>query len=184
MFGASLLNPKVEAHFQAYVVRLVSRENHIKFMMSKPVLSDRLARWYLQFQQFELVYIPQKAIKRQALADFLEDHPIRDDLKLTNELPDEDAMVIEIQPPWKIHFNGAAHHGGGGVGVVFITSQGDVLHYSFMLTQLCCNNVAEYQALIIGLEIAVKIKQCQLQVFGDSYLVINQLLRSYEVKKT
>ncbi|XP_070055283.1 uncharacterized mitochondrial protein AtMg00860-like [Nicotiana tomentosiformis] len=34
-------------YFQAHVVRLVSRANPIKFMMSKPVLSDRLARWYL-----------------------------------------------------------------------------------------------------------------------------------------
>ncbi|XP_070029623.1 uncharacterized protein [Nicotiana sylvestris] len=90
---------KLKHYFQAHVVRLVSRANLIKFVMSKPVLSDRLARWYLQFQQFEIVYIPQKDMKGQALADFLADHPIPDNWQLTNELPHKDAMVIEVQLP-------------------------------------------------------------------------------------
>ncbi|XP_070029784.1 uncharacterized protein [Nicotiana sylvestris] len=100
---------KLKHYFQAHVVCLVSRENPIKFFMSKPVLSDRLARWYLQFQQFEIVYIPQKAIKIQVLADFLADHPIHYDWNLIDELPDEDAMVIEVQPPLKMYFDGVAH---------------------------------------------------------------------------
>nr|XP_016461210.1 PREDICTED: uncharacterized protein LOC107784579 [Nicotiana tabacum] len=52
-----------------------------------------------KFQQFEIVYIPQKAIKGQALADFLADHLIPNYWELTDEVPDEDAMVIEFQPP-------------------------------------------------------------------------------------
>ncbi|XP_060217193.1 uncharacterized protein LOC132644609 [Lycium barbarum] len=176
---------KLKHYFQAHSVNLISRANPIKFVMSKLVLSDRLARWYLQFQQFEITYIPQKAVKGQALADFLADHPIPDDWELTDELPDENAMVVEIQPPWKMYFNGAAQRdgAGAGAGVVFVTPQGEVLPYSFTLTQRCSNNVAEYQALILGLEMAVDMKQLQLQVFGDSQLVINQLLGSYEVKK-
>nr|XP_016435310.1 PREDICTED: uncharacterized protein LOC107761586 [Nicotiana tabacum] len=174
---------KLKHHFQAHVIRLVLRANPIKFVMSKPVLNDRLARWYLQFQQFEIVYIPQKAVKGQALADFLADHPIPDDWKLTDELLDEDTMVIEVQPPWKMYFDGATHREGAGGGVVFVTSQGEVMPYSFTLTQHCTNNVAEYQALILGLEMAVDMRQLQLHIFGDSELVINQLLGSYEVKK-
>ncbi|XP_060186424.1 uncharacterized protein LOC132615840 [Lycium barbarum] len=174
---------KLKHYFQAHSVNLISRANPIKFVMSKPVLSDRLARWYLQFQQFEITYIPQKVVKGQALADFLADHPKPDDWELTDELPDEDAMVVEIQSPWKMYFDGAAQRDGAGAGVVFVTPQGEVLPYSFTLTQRCSNNVAEYQALILGLEMAVDMKQLQLQVFGDSQLVINQLLGSYEVKK-
>ncbi|XP_070005688.1 uncharacterized protein [Nicotiana sylvestris] len=158
---------KLKHYFQAHVVCLVSKANSIKFVMSKPVLSDRLERWYLQLQQFEILYIPQKAVKGQALAGFLVDHLMPDDWELTDELPDEDAMVVEVQPPWKMYFDGAAHYGGAGDNVVFVTSQGEVLPYSFTLTQQCSNNVAEYQALILGLEM----------------LVVNQLLGSYKVKK-
>ncbi|XP_060200307.1 uncharacterized protein LOC132628548 [Lycium barbarum] len=136
---------KLKHYFQAHSVNLISRANPIKFVMSKPVLSDRLARWYLQFQQFEITYIPQKAVKGQALADFLADHPIPDDWELTDELPDEDEMVVEIQSLWKMYFDGAAQRDGAGAGMV---------------------NVAEYQALILGLEMAVDMKQLQLQVFG------------------
>uniref|UniRef100_M0ZYJ8 Arabidopsis thaliana chromosome II BAC F26H6 n=1 Tax=Solanum tuberosum TaxID=4113 RepID=M0ZYJ8_SOLTU len=117
-------------YFQAHVVRLISRENPINFVMSKPILSDRLARWYLQFQQFEIMYIPQKAMKGQELADFLEDYLRPDDWELTDDLPDEDAMNIEIQPPWKMYFDGDAHH---GAGVVFSTSQEEILPFSFTL---------------------------------------------------
>ncbi|KAL0396596.1 UNVERIFIED_CONTAM: hypothetical protein Scaly_0108000 [Sesamum calycinum] len=151
--------------------------------MAKPVLSDRLARWYLQLQQFEITYVPQKAVKGQVLADFLADHPMPAEWELSDDLPDEDVLVIEVTPPWKMYFDGASHKEGAGAGVVFVTSEGEVLPYSFTLTQNCSNNVAEYQALILGLEIAVDAKQLPLKVYGDSQLVVNQLLGLYEVKK-
>ncbi|KAL0462338.1 UNVERIFIED_CONTAM: hypothetical protein Slati_0121400 [Sesamum latifolium] len=151
--------------------------------MTKSVLSDRLARWYLQLQQFEITYVPQKAIKGQVLADFLADHPMPAEWELFDDLPDEDVHVIEITPPWKMYFNGASHKEGAGAGVVFITSEGEVLPYSFTLTQNCSNNMAEYQALTFGLEMPVDTKQRHLKVYGDSQLVINQLLGLYEVKK-
>ncbi|XP_009797100.2 uncharacterized protein [Nicotiana sylvestris] len=122
-------------------------------------------------------------MKGQALTDFLADHPIPNDWELTDELPDEGTMVIEVQPPWKMYFDSVAHHEGDGAGVVFVTSQGEVLPYSFTLTQHCTNNVAEYQALILGLEMAIDMRQLQLHIFGDFELVINQLLGSYEVKR-
>nr|XP_009804123.1 PREDICTED: uncharacterized protein LOC104249398 [Nicotiana sylvestris] len=73
-----------------------------------------------------------------------------------------------------MYFDGAAHR--GGAGVVFVTSQGEVLPYSFTLMQLCSNNIAEYQPLILGLEMVVEMKRLQLQVFSDSQLAVNQLL--------
>ncbi|XP_075099552.1 uncharacterized protein LOC142176318 [Nicotiana tabacum] len=32
-------------------------------------------------------------------------------------------MVIEVQPPWKMYFDGAAHRGEARAGMVFVTSQ-------------------------------------------------------------
>ena len=112
--------------------------------MSKLVLSDRLARWYLQFQQFEIVYVSQKIVKEKALADFLADHPIPNDWELSDELSDEDAMAIEVRSLWKMYFDGVAHWDGAGAGVVFVTPQEDIIPYSFTLMNRCSNNVAEY----------------------------------------
>ncbi|KAK4409603.1 Transposon Tf2-12 polyprotein [Sesamum angolense] len=174
---------KLKHYFQSHSIHLVSKVNPLKYVMAKPVLSDRLARWYLQLQQFEITYVPQKAVKGQVLADFLADHPMPAEWELSDDLPDEDVLVIEVTPPWKMYFDGASHKEGAGAGVVFVTLEGEVLPYSFTLTQNCSNNVAEYQALILGLEIAVDAKQLPLKVYGDSQLVVNQLLGLYEVKK-
>ena len=92
-------------------------------------------------------------------------------------------MSIEIQPPLKMYFDGAAYHGGAGASVVFITSQEEIIPLSFTLKHWCSNNIVENQALILGLDMTIDMKQLQLQVFDDSQLVINQLLRNYEVKK-
>ncbi|GAA0154397.1 hypothetical protein LIER_12390 [Lithospermum erythrorhizon] len=140
--------------------------------MSKTVLSDRLARWYLQLQQFEIVYVPQKAVKGQVLTDFLADHPLPTEWELCEELPDEDVMNMEVMPPWQMYFDGAAHQEGAWAGVVFITPQQDLLPYSFSLSHKCSNNVAEYQALILGLEAATDLNIPQLEIYGDSQLVI------------
>lgn len=44
------------------------------------------------------------------------------------------------------------------------------------------NNVAEYKALIVGLELAIKNKIDTLECFLDSELVVKQLNREYKVK--
>ena len=80
-------------------------------------------------------------------------------------------------------FDGAAQRCCAGAGVVFVTPEGDILLYSFTLTEFCSNNVAEYQALILGLEMAMDAKTTRLEVFGDSKLIINQVLLHYDVKK-
>ncbi|KAG5553868.1 hypothetical protein RHGRI_011664 [Rhododendron griersonianum] len=82
-----------------------------------------------------------------------------------------------------MYFDGASHRSGAGAGVIFVSPEGDVLPYAFTLTQNCSNNEAEYQALILGLEMAVDAKHLELKVYGDSMLIINQLLDIYEVRK-
>ncbi|KAL0327887.1 UNVERIFIED_CONTAM: hypothetical protein Scaly_2221300 [Sesamum calycinum] len=83
-----------------------------------------------------------------------------------------------------MYFDGASHKERADVGVVFITSEEEVLPYSFTLIKNCSNNVADYEALILGLEIAVDVIQLPLKVYGDSQLMVNQLLGLYEVKKS
>ena len=43
--------------------------------------------------------------------------------------------------------------------------------------------MTEYQALILGLQIAIEIGIKSLDVYGDSQLVINQLLEEFVVEK-
>ena len=63
-----------------------------------------------------------------------------------------------------------------------MSPQKQVLPFAFVLSEPCSNNVAEYQAFIVGLQMALDMKISYLEVYGNSKLVINQLLTHYEVK--
>ncbi|KAL0291377.1 UNVERIFIED_CONTAM: hypothetical protein Sangu_2534800 [Sesamum angustifolium] len=45
--------------------------------------------------------------------------------ELSDDLPDEDVLMIEVMPPWKMCFDGASYKEGVGAGVVFVTSEGE-----------------------------------------------------------
>ncbi|PKU59281.1 hypothetical protein MA16_Dca026644 [Dendrobium catenatum] len=57
------------------------------------------------------------------------------------------------------------------------------MRFSFSLTEPRTNNEAEYEALIVGLEIAIDVRIQNLRIFGDSQLVINQVLGVYKICK-
>ncbi|XP_074264407.1 uncharacterized protein LOC141586903 [Silene latifolia] len=127
--------------------------------------------------------MPQKAVKGQALADFLADHPVPGEWNFSDELPGEEVFYIDVLPSWQIYFDGAARQDGAGAGVVFISPEKHLVPYSFILPELCTNNAAEYQALIIGVQMALEMGCKDLDIYGDSKLIINQLLGEYEVKE-
>jgi hypothetical protein len=58
------------------------------------MLTGRLAKWAIILTEFDITYMPQKAIKGQALSDFLASHPIPSDSPLKCEFPDEEVMHI------------------------------------------------------------------------------------------
>ncbi|KAG9450288.1 hypothetical protein H6P81_010253 [Aristolochia fimbriata] len=72
---------------------------------------------------------------------------------------------------------------GAGPSPVRFGPKKDLLPYSFVLTQACSNNEAQYQAILLGLGMAVEMQIPQLHIYGDSALVIKQLTGEFEVKK-
>jgi len=107
-------------YVQAYTVQVVSEDDPIKYILLRSVLSGQLAKWALILRQHDLVYVTQKAIKEQALADFLADHLITDDWELNEDLVREDVFFDDILPPWEMYFDGATRNDGAGVDVVLV----------------------------------------------------------------
>ena len=92
------------------------------------VLSGRLAKWAMFLSQFDITYVPQKAMKGQALANFLAAHPIPDDFPIDDDLPDEDVFATTVtKSTWEMYFDGACRRSGAGAGVVFITPSEGVI---------------------------------------------------------
>ena len=60
-----------------------------------------------------------------------------------------------------------------GVGILFVSLDKYMTPHAFLLLEPCSNNVVKYQALIVGLELAIESSITMLEVFGDFQLIIN-----------
>jgi ribonuclease HI len=83
-----------------------------------------------------------------------------------------------------VHVDGGArgNPGPAAVGVVVSTPDGDVLDETGEVIGVATNNVAEYRALVAGLERAVEAGVSELEVVSDSELLVRQMQGSYRVK--
>ncbi|MGD1153123.1 MAG: ribonuclease HI family protein [Syntrophales bacterium] len=72
--------------------------------------------------------------------------------------------------------------GQGGAGAVLVDERGGIVATVRRSLGLCTNNIAEYRALILGLEEALKKRYGRLNIFLDSELLVNQIKGSYKVK--
>jgi ribonuclease HI len=72
--------------------------------------------------------------------------------------------------------------GPAGIGARLLDASGDVVEELADSIGTATNNVAEYQALLAGLELALDHDVQRLDVFLDSELVVRQVNGQYKVK--
>lgn len=72
--------------------------------------------------------------------------------------------------------------GPGGIGVVIYDINHKIIEEHSQFLGHTTNNKAEYQALLLGLEKAKKLKASIVDCYLDSKLVVEQLNRRYKVK--
>jgi ribonuclease HI len=85
---------------------------------------------------------------------------------------------------WLLHCDGASrgNPGPAGAGMVLFDPQGRLQVRKGRYLGETTNNVAEYQALLLGLEEAQRLGVKQLRVLADSELMVKQLTGRYRVK--
>jgi ribonuclease HI len=112
-------------------------------------------------------FAPWKAIKSQVLADFVA------------EWVDTQLPTAPIQPElWTMYFDGSLMKTGVGAGLLFISPLRKHLRYVLRLHFPASNNMAEYEALVNGLRIAIELGVRHLDARGDSHLVIDQVMKN------
>ena len=125
--------------------------------------SGRVANWAIELAAYMPQYARRDAIKSQALVDFLVDWA---ELQYEPALPDSNY--------WRMHVDGSKVKEGLGAGVVLTSPQGKKLKYVLQIHFAASNNVAEYEALIHGINVAKEIGVRRVACFGDSDLVVQQ----------
>ncbi|KAF2317024.1 hypothetical protein GH714_010679 [Hevea brasiliensis] len=77
---------KLRHYLIKYRVFVMSQTNLTKYILSRLLITGKVEKWALALTEFFLAYHPQKAVKRQALADFLVDHPCLDVIRVEGGL--------------------------------------------------------------------------------------------------
>ncbi|XP_012839272.1 PREDICTED: uncharacterized protein LOC105959678 [Erythranthe guttata] len=70
-----------------------------------------------------------------------------------------------------------------GAGIVLTNPGGDEFEYAQRFESIASNNVAEYEALIAGIRLALAAGARKLLIQSDSQIVVNQVLGVYEAKE-
>jgi ribonuclease HI len=77
-----------------------------------------------------------------------------------------------------MYFDGSLMKTGAGAGLLFISPLGKHVRYVIRLHFQASNNMAEYEALVNGLCIAVELGVQRLDARGDSQLIIDQVMKN------
>ena len=105
------------------------------------------------------------------IVDQLTEAPLQGDHPIVANFLDDRIMTVALSTTWKLFFDGSFTQKGSGVGILFVTLQGDLIPKSYKISFPCTNNIAKYEGLIIGLRQAIRWNIKSLLVFGDSQLV-------------
>ena len=125
--------------------------------------------------EYDIQYVSQKAIKGSAIAEFLVDRTEEKYEPMKFEFLDEDLLAIfqiedesTQEDTWKLYFNGASNALGHGIGPALISSEGKYYLFTARLNFDSTNNVAKYEACIMGLQVAMAKKVKNLKIYRDS----------------
>jgi ribonuclease HI len=166
LYAVVLARRKLRHYFETHPVTVVS-SFPLGEIIRNPDAAGRIAKWSVELMGETLAYAPRKAIKSQILADFVA------------EWTDTQLPPPQIQAEcWTLFFDGSVMKTGAGAGLLFVSPLGEHMRYTVRLHFPASNNMAEYEALLCGLKIAVELGVKRLDVRGDSQLVIDQVMKN------
>jgi ribonuclease HI len=166
LYAVILTRRKLRHYFESHSMTVVSSFPLGEIIQCREA-SGRIAKWAVELMGETISFAPRKAIKSQVLADFVA------------EWVDTQLLTALIQPElWTMYFDGSLMKTGAGAGLLFISPLGKHLRYVLRLHFPVSNNVAEYEALVNGLRIAIELGVRRLDARGDSQLVIDQVMKN------
>ncbi|KAL0403331.1 UNVERIFIED_CONTAM: hypothetical protein Sradi_1973900 [Sesamum radiatum] len=130
---------KLRPCFLSYPVG-VRTNTSLKEVLGKPEASRRLVKRAIKLSKYEISYLPRTTIKAQALANFVSEMTIQEE-------------VSEARP-WLLHVYGSSTTQGNGAGIVLTTPKGDNMEFAVKFEFNTSNNEAEYEALVLGMRMA------------------------------
>jgi hypothetical protein len=104
--------------------------------------TGRIGKWAAELNEFSIDYVHRSSIQSQALADFIADW--------TPGAQEEEAS--KDAEAWTVFCDGSWGTFGAGAAAVFIAPSKVRTCYAVKLDFSCTNNIAEYEAFLLGLQ--------------------------------
>ena len=146
----------------------------MKQILHRPETSGRLIKWAIELSEFDIRYKPRTMVKGQILIVFIMEFTQAESTEATQLAPN---LLI-----WRLSVDGVANAQGSGAGLILSSPDGIDTEYALRFGFQASNNEAEYEAVIIGLNLAHFMEAVQLEVSSDSQLLVKQIEDSYEAK--
>jgi hypothetical protein len=125
-----------------------------------------MGKWAYVLGEYDLASKPLRSMKGHVVADFIVDHAVVD--------VDHSVNFVQLKP-WEFYFDGSVCGKGQGAGCVIISPSGMCTDLSIRLEFACTNHQVEYKSLLHGLEYLRDLGARDVDVFGDSNLILQQI---------
>jgi ribonuclease HI len=131
---------KLRHYFQAYHI-IVPSSQPLKDIMRNREATGRIGKWDAELNEFAIDYVHRSSIQSQALADFIADW--------TPGSQEEE--INKDAEAWTVFCDGFWGTFGAGAAAVLVAPSKVRTCYAAKLDFSCTNNIAEYEALMLGL---------------------------------
>ncbi|XP_037495497.1 uncharacterized protein LOC119370769 [Jatropha curcas] len=156
---------KLRHYFQSYKVIAISRMDLVIYLYGTLALLGKLARRLILLSEFDVKYTTKKTVKGLAVAEFLAAHLVEDNEQWEIDFPNEYLSLIE-KKGWKLYFDDLAHSKGA-------RKYEKPAYWVEAFDRAC----------LFGLEALIAIKIEEVEVVGDSKLVIENANGNWKVKE-
>jgi hypothetical protein len=139
LYDVLMASRKLRHYFQAYHI-IVPSSQPLKDIMRKREAIGRIGKWAAELNKFSIDYVHRSSIQSQALVDFIADWTPG----AQEEQASKDAKA------WTVFCDGSWGTFGAGAAAVLVAPSKVRTCYAVKLDFSCTNNIAEYEALLLG----------------------------------
>ncbi|XP_025692740.1 uncharacterized protein [Arachis hypogaea] len=157
---------RLRHYFQSHTI-IVRTDQPLRQILAKPEVAGRLIKWSIELSEFDIQYQPRPALKSQILVDFIAEFTCPHN----TAGPSTGMMYVD----------GASNNEGSGARII-LEYEDTIIEQSVRFSFEANNNQAEYEALLAGLNLAIKLQIPRIVVHCDSLLIVQQVNGSFQVK--
>jgi ribonuclease HI len=162
---------KLRHYFQAYHI-IIPSSQPLKDIMRNREATGRIGKWAAELNEFTIDYVHRSSIQSQALANFIADWT-------PGAQGEEETKDAEA---WTVFCDGSWGTFDAGADAVLVAPSKFRACYAARLDFSCTNNIAEYEALLLGLRKlkAMGIRRAILKT--DSQVISGHIVKSSKAR--